>query len=404
VKDVPPLRSGGILRIGIAAGASTPHNIIKEICHYMENYTHDEDFDFEKALSESFKRLHTGDRVKGIVSSVNSKEVIVDLGTKQTGYIPASEINTGGKKLHEFLRSGEEIETIVTNIHEFEGTVALSLKRANEPDGFDMLAKAKEDKTVLSGTVTSIVNGGIIVMPNRETRIFIPASHTGLGKEDDLNTLYKTKVKFVIISIDTQRRRAVGSIKKASSSKDELKLWDNIQEGGIYKGKVKSFTDYAAFVNIGGIDGMVHKSELSYSKISHPSEVLNIGDEVEVYVKKCDKEKRKLSLGYKRDGENPWVDFEKNYKTGDRVEVKIVSIAPFGAFARIVDGIDGLIHISRISEERVSNVSDYLKVGDVVKAYITGIDSATRRINLSIRTPKPEKADVENERETAAAE
>lgn len=219
-------------------------------------------------------------------------------------------------------------------------------------------------------------------------KVFIPASQATRSRNDNLEDLLKQPVRFKILEYNRQRRRAVGSIRAVL--KDEKKalenqFWESVEVGKVYHGKVKSLTDYGAFVDLGGVDGMIHISELSWSKIKHPSQVVSVGDEVEVYVKDIDPEKKKISLGYKKAEDNPWEILKKNYEVGSVVEAKIVSLTQFGAFAQIIPGVDGLIHISQISNERINKPSDVLKVGDVVKVKITEIDFDKKRISLSIK-------------------
>ena len=242
-------------------------------------------------------------------------------------------------------------------------------------------------REVLEGVVTEVVRGGVLVLTNG-VKVFIPASQATRSRNDNLEDLLKQPVRFKILEYNRQRRRAVGSIRAVL--KDEKKalenqFWESVEVGKVYHGKVKSLTDYGAFVDLGGVDGMIHISELSWSKIKHPSQVVSVGDEVEVYVKDIDPEKKKISLGYKKVEDNPWEILKKNYEVGSVVEAKIVSLTQFGAFAQIIPGVDGLIHISQISNERINKPSDVLKVGDVVKVKITEIDFDKKRISLSIK-------------------
>ena len=301
---------------------------------------------------------------------------ITGRGTVATGRIEAGRVKVG-----------DEVEFIVTKINDSEGIVQLSKKKVDALKGFDEIAKAKEEGTVLEGVVTNVVKGGVIVLSNG-VRVFIPASQATMRRDEKLEELLKKTVKFKVIEVNEQRGKAVGSIKAVLTAEKDAaraKFWENVQVGDVFKGEVKSLTSYGAFVDLGGIDGMVHISELSWNRIKHPSEVVSVGDVLEVYVKDLDKEAGRISLGYKKDEDNPWVKFENEYKEGDDVKCKIVSITPFGAFAQIIPGIDGLIHISQISDKRVTNVKDVLSVGDEVTAKITEIDSEKKRISLSIK-------------------
>lgn len=381
---------GENFNIGITAGASTPAYIIKEVQNHMSEIikNNDEDFDFASALDASFKKIYTGQRVKGYITAVNNTEATVDIGTKQTGYISLSELTDDPTlKVGDVVKVGDEVDLIVIKINDAEGIVNLSKKKVDAMVGFDKLVKAKEEDAVLEGTVTNVVKGGVIVI-TEGTRVFIPASQATARRDEKLENLLKKTVKFKIIEINEQKFKAVGSIKAVlNAEKDaaKAKFWETVQVGDKFKGEVKSVTNYGAFVDLGGIDGMVHISELSWNRIKHPSEVVKVGDVIEVFVKELDSESGRISLGYKKDEDNPWVKFANEYSVGDVVEAKVVSITPFGAFAQIIPGIDGLIHISQIANKKVANVKDVLSVGDVVKAKITEIDTEKKRISMSIR-------------------
>ena len=383
---------GNAEKIGITAGASTPAHIIKEVqqtmTEIMDNNAVEEDINFAEALDQSFKKIHTGEKVKGTVCSVNDSEAIVDVGTKHTGYVPRSELtDDASKKPSDVVAVGDVLDLIVTKINDQEGIVTLSKKKVDEMKGFEEIIKAKDEEAVLEGTVSASVKGGVIIN-YAGVRVFIPASQSGLPRGAEMDSLVKTTQRFVILEVNEHRRRAVGSIKAVlKAEKDAAKeaFWETAEVGKTYKGEVKSLTSYGAFVDLGGIDGMVHISELSWNRIKHPTEVVNVGDTVKVYIKKLDRENGKISLGYKKAEDNPWEILKKNYEVGSVVEAKIVSLTQFGAFAQIIPGVDGLIHISQISNERINKPSDVLKVGDVVKVKITEIDFDKKRISLSIK-------------------
>ena len=282
-----------------------------------------------------------------------------------------------------------------------EGTVQLSKRRVDEMIGFDNILKAYEAGEVLEGTVISVVKGGLVADSNG-VHVFIPASQSGLGRGADLNVLLKQPIRFVIIDTNEQRRRAVGSIRqvqKAERDAAKAKFWETAKVGDVYTGEVKSLTSYGAFVDLGGIDGMVHVSELSWARIHQPSDVVEVGDTLEVYIKALNPETGRISLGHRRPEDNPWVKFTNEYQVGDIVDATVVSVTSFGAFARITDGIDGLIHISQLSNERVSNVKDVVNVGDVVTVKITAIDSEKKRISLSMRAATDDGAAEDEEAE-----
>lgn len=382
-------------RIGITAGASTPAHIIKEVANHMsEQILNEENFDFEEALDASFKRIYTGNRVKGTVMSVGPTEIAVDLGTKQSGFVSLDELTDDTSlKPSDIVSVGDEIDLIVVKINDAEGTVALSKKRVDALKGFDDILKAKESGEILEGQVTSLVKGGAIIL-YKGVRVFIPKSQASVRRDDKIEDLVKTVQKFKVIEVNEQRSRAVGSIRQVQAAEREAakeKFWESAAVGDVFKGEVKSLTSYGAFVDLGGIDGMVHISELSWDRIKHPSEVVQIGDELEVYIKDLDREKNRISLGFKKSEDNPWVKFDNEYAVGDVVTGKVVSVTPFGAFIRIMDGIDGLVHISQLADRKVNDVKEVVNVGDEATAKITGIDIDKKRISLSIRALEDEE-------------
>ncbi|MDR0920190.1 MAG: S1 RNA-binding domain-containing protein [Oscillospiraceae bacterium] len=370
----------------------------------------EEIFDFEEALKLSFKKLHNGERVKGIVASVNNKEIIVDTGTKQTGYIPLSELAPADE-----FKVGDEIEVVVTKINDADGTVLLSRRKLGETASFDTLVKAKNEQTILNGVITNVVNGGILVAllnaggQQVGLRVFVPTSQTGMPKDTDFNTVLKQKCTFRVLDVNESRRRALGSIRAASKkSIDMAKFWETTEVGSVFKGKVKSFTNYGVFVDLGVVDAMVHISEISYSRVNHPKDVFEIEQEIEVFVKRIDKEKHKVALGYKKAEDDPWIKFTNDYKLGDMVEATVIAIKSFGAFATVIPGVDALIHISQCADRKIANVTDVLHEGDKVKGMIVAMSLAERRLNLSLKTdavpetPKPVEVESEVTEEVAA--
>ena len=388
--------------IGITAGASTPAYIIKEVqttmTEILNNLDGEKEIFNEEMIDQSFKKVHNRDRVTAIVETVNDNGIFVSLGAKQTGYVALADLTDDPtKKPSDIVSVGDEIELIVVKVNEQDGIVNLSKKKLDEQAGFDKIVKAKEEGTILEATVKNVVKGGVVVSCNG-VRVFIPASLTGLPRNADLEQLLKKKVSFKIIEAGENRRRAVGSIKAVSDAQKEeakAKFWATAKVGDVFTGKVKSITSFGAFVDLGGIDGMVHVSELSWKRIKHPSEVVSVGDTLEVYIKDLNKEENRISLGYKKAEDNPWEIFKANYKEGDVVKVTIVSITSFGAFARIIDGIDGLIHISQIADKKVENVRDVLSVGDEVDAKIIAVNFDEKRISLSIRAVAEDNSDAE---------
>lgn len=392
-------------KIGITAGASTPAYIIEEVQTTMTENVNlnaiDEEIDFAEALDQSFKKIHTGEKVEGLVVSVDNAEITVDLGTKHTGYVKLEDLTDDStKKPEDIVSVGDKIDLIVIKVNDSEGTVALSKRKVDEQAGYDNVVKAKEEGTVLEGTISRIVNKGV-TLNYMGVRIFIPASQTGLPRGAELDQLNKQKVQFKIIEVDEGgKKRAVGSIKAVDSAKKEeakAAFWADAEIGKTYVGKVKSLTSFGAFVDLGGIDGMVHISELSWKRIKHPSEVVAVGDTLEVYIKDLNAEENRISLGFKKAEDNPWEIFKSQYAIDDVVKATIVSTTSFGAFAQIIDGVDGLIHISQLADKKVENVKDIVSVGDVVDVKIIDIDDESKRISISMRALIEESADAEDE-------
>ncbi len=381
--------------IGVTAGASTPAYIIKEVIKTMsEILNQEENFAllFEQSLET--EKLYNGKRVKGIVTTIAPNEVHVDIGAKQAGIIPRDELSENPDlKSSDIVSVGDEIELIVLKVNDQEGIVTLSKKRCDAQAAFEEVKKAYEEGKVLTGTITNVVKGGVLVLYNN-TKVFIPASQVSDKRVEDLTTVLKQEVSFKILEVNERRGRALGSVKAVINENKkavEEKFWADIEVGKQYKGEVKSLTSYGAFVDLGGVDGMIHITELAWTKIKHPSEVVNVGDVVEVYVKDLDKEKHRISLGYKKTEDNPWVKFENEYKVGDVVKVKIVSFTSYGAFATIIPGIDGLIHISQIANQRVEKIEEILEIGQEVEAKIIDINLDEKRVSLSMRALLPEE-------------
>ncbi len=388
--DLQTVRYRGRSSVGITAGASTPEWIIKEVYNIMSDEIKNEAIEesFDQLLEQYDKSLNTGDKVSGVVTGITPTEIAVDLGTKHAGYIPYSEVSDDPSvKPEEQFQVGQEIEVYVIRVNDAEGTVMLSKKKLDAQKNWEEIEQACEDKTVVEGFITEQNKGGVVAN-YKGIRVFIPASQTGVPKNGDMGALVKTTAKMKITEVNRQRKRVVGSIRAVAAEARKAaaeKVWSEIEVGKKYHGTVKSLTSYGAFVDIGGVDGMVHVSELSWSRIKSPADVVAVGDEIEVYVISFDPEKRKISLGYKTDETNPWTIFTNNYSVGDVVPVKIVKLMTFGAFAEIIPGIDGLIHISQIADRRIGKPEDVLSEGQTVDAKIIDIDTERKRISLSIR-------------------
>lgn len=458
--------------VGITAGASTPDSVIKEVYLTMAE---NNEMNFAEALEETLKPIKSGEVVKGVVIGVTPTEVRVDIGNKYDGVIPLSELTDDtNADINDLVKVGEEVEVYVVHVSDRDGVVTLSKKKIDAVKGMEELKTAFENNEILTGRVIELVKGGVVSIVNC-VRVFIPASECAERFLADLGVLLGTEQKFRIIKMDVDRRgrqRVVGSIKsvaKEESEKAAAEFWANAEEGkqytgtvksltsfgafvdlgGVdglihiselspvrishpseavkvgdkidvyikelnkeenrislvkelkekkaeefwanaeigkqYTGTVKSLTSFGAFVDLGGVDGLVHISELSWQRIKHPSEVVKVGDTINVYIKDMNKETGKISLGYKKEEDSPWVKGTENLNVGDTIKCKIVRILPFGAFAEVAPYVDGLIHISQISNERIGKPSDVLAIGDVVEAKIVEINNDTKQIGLSMK-------------------
>ncbi len=458
--------------VGITAGASTPESVIKEVYLTMAE---NNEMNFAEALEETLKPIKSGEVVKGVVIGITPTEVQVDIGNKYDGVIPFDELtDNSNANIYDLVKVGEEVEVFVVHVSDRDGVVTLSKKKIDAVKGMEELRNAFENKEVLTGRVIELVRGGVVTIVNC-VRVFIPASECAERFLSDLGVLLGTEQNFRIIKMDVDRRgrqRVVGSIKsvakevsekaasefwasaeegkqykgtvksltsfgafvdlggvdglihiselspvriahpsEAVSVGDEIEVyikelnkeenrislvkelkeqktaefWANAEEGKQYTGIVKSLTSFGAFVDLGGVDGLVHISELSWQRIAHPSEVVKVGDSLDVYIKEINKETGKISLGYKKAEDSPWVKATKDLKVGDAIKAKIVRILPFGAFAEVAPFVDGLIHISQISHERIGKPSDVLAIGDVVDAQVVEINEETKQIGLSMK-------------------
>lgn len=385
-------------KIGLSSGASTPARAVEEVIYNMISEIDnkdviEQDVDFLEALEESLKTIRNGQRVKGIISAINGTEVQVDLGVKYSGIIPTAEFADD-----EAPKIGDEIEAFVVKVTDSEGTAQLSKKHLDMAKGLEKINEAYEQKTILTGKVSEIVKGGLIIAVNG-VRVFVPASQATLKKDEELEPLKNTEVKFRIIEVDEgngRRKRIIGSIRNVLKEEKQAAVenfWGSLEEGKKFDGVVKSITAFGAFVDIGGVDGLVHISDMTWTRVKNPAELVSVGENVSVIVKSFDKEKKRISLTMKNPDENPWDILKANYSVNDVVEATVVKLMPYGAFVSVIPGIDGLVHISQISKERLAKVADALAVGQKVNAKITDIDFEAQKINLSIRAAAEEVAE-----------
>ena len=381
--------------VGVTAGASTPSSIIEEVLNSMSEEIRD-DMSFEEMLAASeAKPLYAGKIVKAKVISVSPTECVVGIdGSKHTGIVKLSEMSHDpNAKMEDLVKVDDELDLVVVKTNDQEGVDTLSRVRFEAQKGMKDVSEAAENGTVMEGDVMEANKGGVVVNV-KGVRVFVPRSQATMRRDEDYTKLVGQHVKLVIT--ECAGRKIVGSINKVTAEENKAKrdeFWKNVEVDKQYTGVVKSLTSYGAFVDIGGVDGLCHISELSWNNIKHPSEVVSVGDTIEVYVKSYDPENQKVSLGYKKEEDNPWEKLKNEYPIGSEFEAPVVSITKFGAFVRILPGIDGLVHISEISNERVNKVSDVLKVGDMVKVKLINVDFDRKRISLSMKACLDEAAE-----------
>lgn len=407
-KELSPELFINIQNVGVTAGASTPAFIIQEVLNNMSDMNRDLEMDFGAMLAEfegSEVKLHRNAVVSAVVESVTAKEVIVSIpNCRYTGTVKASEFSADpSARLEDLVKKGDELNLIVIKTDDNAGEVQLSKKRLDEREGEGVVEAAAQSGEVLTATITEAVNGGLVAFV-KGVRVFIPRS-LATGRNENLEDLVKTKqdIKIIECTRDGGRRKVIGSIKAVKdAANNELreKFWAEVEEGKHYTGTVKSLTRYGAFVDIGGVDGLVHLSEITWEKIKHPAEVLTVGQTIDVYVKSLDRETGKVSLGHKKEEDNPWAKFETEYPLGTIFTAKVVSITKFGAFVKILPGVDGLVHISEISYDRVEDPNTVLKVGQEVEVKLIGVDLDAKRVSLSIKQTK--EAPVKEETEETA--
>lgn len=383
-------------KIGITAGASTPPAIIKEVVVTMsealenavQNLEGSEEATFEQMLEESLVTLHTGDVVKGTVIQVVNEEVSVNLGFKSDGIISRGEFSSDPNVIpSKTVQPGDEIEVFVVRVNDGDGNVMLSRKRIETQKGIEEIEAAYNDKTVVTGVVEKVVKGGLIAVVNG-VNVFIPSSQVSNRFIEDLSVFNGQKLEFNIIEVDRVKRRFIGGRKALVEQEIAAKraaLFETIQAGSKVTGTVSRLTDFGAFVDLGGVDGLIHISEMSWGRISNPREVLKEGQTVEVFVLDVDKEKGKISLSLKDADMNPWKLAVDKYAVGSIVEGKVVRMVPFGAFVELEPGVDGLVHISQIANKHVVKPEDELKVGEMIKVKVLEVNPEQKKISLSKR-------------------
>ena len=389
--------------VGVTAGASTPAYIIKEVIHMLE----EKEMNFEEALENTLKPLNTGDIVKGTVIKITQTEVYVDLDTKADGIIPVDQVTIKpNANVEDILSVGQEVEAFVVRVNDVEGYITLSMRKLESMAAQKEVVEAFENGTPVTGVVTEVVKGGVIVIA-LGTKIFVPASLATERYTEDLSSIVGNEVTLKIIEMDRRRRKVVGNVKELLVAEKKVKadaLWADLEVGKEYDGVVKSVTNFGAFVDIGGVDGLVHVSELTWDRIKHPSEFVKPGDVLKVTVLSFDPETRKISLGHKKAEDNPWLKAMEFVREGEVVKCKIVRLMPFGAFAEIIPGVDGLIHISQIADRKIGKPADVLEIGQEVEAKVVEVNEETKKIGLSIRALIAPESVVEPVAETSAEE
>ena len=400
-------------KIGTVAGASTPDYTIKEV---IANMCENKELTMADLLSEvdidkSLKLPRNGEIVDGKVHQVNEGEVIVNLGVKKDGILPKSEASLEeGQSLADVYKVDDEIKAKVIKTDDGDGGILLSTKKLEYIANWEEIVKAYEDKSVLEVKVTRAVKGGVIA-EYKEFSGFIPLSQLSDHFVVDAEEFIGQTMEVKVFRIDPAKTKAVFSHKMfLGEERQKLvkEIWDKLSVDDVVEGTVMRFTDYGAFVDIGGIDGLLHISEISWGKLKHPQEVLSIGDKINVKVLSMNEEKEKISLGLKQNTPEPWSVIDEKYEVGQVIEGKVVQIKEYGAFVELEPGLDGLVHISEVAHKRVENLSNELEVGQTVQVKILEIDKDRKRISLSIREtmepPTPEELEAERAAEEPAAE
>lgn len=379
----------GVNKIGLTAGASTPDWIIREVIDKMEELT------MEQGLEQGYgtlEPLNLYEVVTGTVVKINSDEVMVDVGGKSEGVIPIKELSfQKDPDVEDIVKVGDEIQVMVIKMENNEGHMVLSKKRADQEKAMDTLQEKYENGEVIEAKVVSDVKGGVIV--DIGARGFVPASHLDTKYVDDIKSFVGNTYRFKIIEFDSnpENRKIILSrraLLEAEEKEAREQLWDKIAEGQILKGRVQRIANFGAFVDLGGVDGLLHISEMGWGRVKQPTDVVNVGDEIEVYVLSADREKGKISLSLKKLINNPWDNAAEQFPVGAVLTGKVVRIAPFGAFVALADGIDGLVHISQISWEHIDKVEDALAIGQEVQVKVLEVDEDRKRISLSIKDLK----------------
>lgn len=366
--------------VGITAGASTPNNIIKEVQKIMSEMS------FDQLLEESLKTIHNGEVVEGTVIRVKEDEIVLNIGYKADGIITRSEYtNTPNVDLTTLVKEGDTMQAKVLKVNDGEGQVLLTYKRLAAEKGNKKLEEAFNNKEVLKATVSAVLEGGLSVVID-EARIFIPASLVSDTYEKDLSKYKDQEIEFVISEFNPRRRRIIGDRKQllvAKKAELQKELFARIQIGDVVEGKVKNVTEFGAFIDLGGVDGLLHISEMSWGRIESPKKVFKVGDTVKAFIK--DIQGEKVALSMKFPDQNPWADAEEKFAVGNIVTGKVARMTDFGAFVELVPGVDALLHVSQIAREHIEKPADVLKVGQEIEAKIVDFNLDDKKISLSVK-------------------
>jgi 4-hydroxy-3-methylbut-2-enyl diphosphate reductase len=370
------------VKIGITAGASTPSVIIKEAIIKMSE-------SFEEMLNNGgVPRLHSGEVVKGTVVGVNEDSVFVNVNYKSDGIITKSEFSDDPDlKLTDAIKVGDEIDVYVVKVNDGEGNVVLSKRKVDAGKNYEAIEKAFNEKSIVKGKIVSIVKGGLMALIDK-VQVFVPSSQISNKYVDDLSVYKDKEFDFEIIEFDKSKNRIIAGRKELAKREYEEKrnkVFDSIEEGAQIEGVVSRIVDFGAFVDLGGVDGLIHISEMSWGRVKKVSDVLSEGDKVKVTVLGIDRQKGRISLSLKDVANNPWNKASEKYAVGTVVTGKVVRMVSFGAFVELEDGVDGLVHISQISSKHIAKPEDVLSIGQEITAKVTEIDVEAKKISLSIK-------------------
>lgn len=392
--EVQPEWFSGSKVICITAGASTPDGVIKEVAGKVEEITRQDVPEVSggapqegQIYDESMKTPNEGDILEGKVVSVDENGALVDIGYKSEGLVPPSELSRRNLKPQDVVKPGDTIHVMVLSVDKNqEGVIKLSKRRADEVLAWDRLEQAKQDGTVIEAEAIQQVKGGLVV--DVGVRGFVPASQVERGYVQDLSKYVGTKLRLKVLEVDRSRNRVVLSQRVVLEEERERKrqqTWESLEEGQIRHGVVKGITDFGVFVDIGGVDGLLHISELSWGRVNHPSEVVKEGQELDVKVLRVDREKGRISLGLKQILPDPWTTVSTKYPEGSVVEGRVTRLAPFGAFVELEPGVEGLVHISEMADRRVSKPEDVVSPGQPVRVKVLRVRPEEKRISLSLK-------------------